>query len=78
VNKPKPQELTLSRIRQLEKELDRADKEIDFIIKKYYSTPGAQNVAGGIGQISKLHASLVELLAEKKRELMKKTQRKKP
>jgi hypothetical protein len=71
VNKKAPEKntITLSRIRQLEKELEKADAEMDVIIRKYYATPGAQNVGDGIGQISKLHATLVEQLADTKREL---------
>lgn len=66
--KPK---LTLKRIAELQKILEKADAEIDNIIQDYYVMPGGQNVAGGIGAISRLHAHLVEDLAGRKRELMK-------
>jgi hypothetical protein len=64
--------LTLERIKQLEHELDIIDMELDSIIQDYYSVPGAQNIAGNIGELSRTHALLVELLATKKRELMEK------
>lgn len=66
--KPK---LTLKRIAELQKILEKADAEIDSIIREFYMVPGGQNVAGGIGQISRMHAQLVEQLAERKRELLK-------
>lgn len=67
--------LTLERIGQLRKELEKADKEIDNIVKEFYAEPGAQNVGGNIGQISILHAELVEALAEKEREIKEKTKK---
>lgn len=72
--KPK---LTLKRIAELQKILEKADAEIDNIIQDYYVMPGGQNVAGGIGAISRLHAHLVEDLAARKRELMKELKGKK-
>jgi hypothetical protein len=62
--------LTLARIKEIEKILEKADKEIDAIIQAYYMVPGGQNVAGGIGRISRMHAELVEQLAQRKRELL--------
>lgn len=68
--KAKP--LTLERVVELQKQLEVCDKEIDAIIRKYYWLPGAQNTGGNIGELSRMHADLVQLLAEKKRELEKK------
>lgn len=62
--------LTLSRIRQIERELAIADVEINSIIATYYVAPGGQNIGGHIGEISKLHAQNVEQLADVKRELL--------
>lgn len=61
--------LTLKRCKELQKILETADVEIDAIIREYYFEPGGQNIAGGIGEISRTHAQLVEDLANKIREL---------
>ncbi len=58
--------LTPKRIKELEHELERIDAELDAIIRDYYQTPGAQNVGGNIGQLSRMHADLVEQLAKEK------------
>jgi len=62
--------ITLERCRVLEHELHIADVEIDDVIRTYYTEPGGQNVGGNIGEISRMHAQLVERLAEVKRGLM--------
>lgn len=64
--------LTLERINQLEHELHIIDHEIDDIIRTYYAVPEGQNIGGNIGPISVMHAQTVEMLAEKKRELLAK------
>ena len=59
--------LTPAKIADLEKRLEAADRELDSIIQTYYAAPGGQNVGGNIGELSRLHAQLVEQLAEEKR-----------
>jgi hypothetical protein len=64
--------LTLKRCREIRKQLENIDREIDGIIKEYYAAAGAQNVGGNISQLSKMHAQLVQQLADEMRELEKK------
>jgi tetrahydromethanopterin S-methyltransferase subunit G len=63
--------LTLKRCKEIQKTLETCDREIDSIIQEYYAPAGAQNIGGGIGSLSKLHAQLVQDLADKIRELEK-------
>jgi hypothetical protein len=63
--------LTLERCNELQKELELCDQEIDSIVQTYYLAEDSQNVGGNIGPISRLHADLVEQLAQRKRELVK-------
>ena len=63
--------LTPEKIKDLRKRLEAADREIDSIIQTYYSAPGAQNVGGNIGELSRWHAQLVGWLAEEKRKVTK-------
>jgi hypothetical protein len=64
--------LTIEKINDIEKRLEAADREIDSIIQKFYAAPGAQNMGGNIGEISRLHAQLVGQLSEEKRKLLTK------
>jgi len=64
--------LTLERCNELQKELKLCDREIDSIVQTYYMVEDGQNIGGNIADISRLHAKLVEQLAERKRELEKK------
>lgn len=68
--------LTLERCYEIRKILEQADVEIDSIVNEFYLQPGAQNVAGNIGEISQMHAQLVEDLANRIRELEKETGKK--
>jgi hypothetical protein len=63
--------LTLERCNEIQKELEQYDREIDSIVQTYYLAEDAQNIGGNIGTLSRMHASLVEQLAERKRELEK-------
>jgi len=63
--------LTPEKIKDLRKRLEAADREIDSIIQTYYSAPGAQNVGGNIGELSRWHAQLVGCFSEEKRKLQK-------
>jgi hypothetical protein len=63
--------LTKEKISDLRKRLEQCDREIDSIIQTYYAAPGAQNVGGNIPELSRLHAQLVEQLAEEERKLTK-------
>lgn len=65
--------LTLERCYEIRKILEAADVEIDSIIREFYYEPGGQNTGGDINSISKLHAQLVQDLADRIRELEKKT-----
>jgi len=61
--------LTLERCKQLQRQLENCDREIDGIIQDYYAAAGAQNIGGNIGQLSRTHAQLVQALADQIREL---------
>jgi tetrahydromethanopterin S-methyltransferase subunit G len=61
--------LTLKRCREIQKQLENIDREIDGIIKEYYAAAGAQNIGGSIGQLSRMHAQLVQDLSDQIREL---------
>ncbi len=63
--------LTLPRCKEIQRQLENIDREIDGIIQEFYAAPGAQNIGGNIAQISYTHAKLVESLAERIRELEK-------
>lgn len=64
--------LTLKRCREIRKQLENIDREIDGIIQEYYAAAGAQNIGGNIGPISRMHADLVQQLSDEMRELEKK------
>jgi hypothetical protein len=53
--------LTPARIKQLEREMEIIDVEIDNIVRDYYQAPNAQNVGGNIGQLSMFHAMVNRL-----------------
>jgi hypothetical protein len=64
-------------LRDIRKRLEHCDRELDSIIQEFYAAPGAQNTGGNIGDLSRLHAQLVEQLAEEERKLEKKEVKKK-
>ena len=63
--------LTLKRILQLENQLEAMDLELDRIIKEYYIDEDRSSLVGNIGQLIRLHAQLVDQLAEEKRKLLR-------
>ncbi len=63
--------LTLARCKEIQRQLENIDRELDGIIQEFYAAPGAQNIGGNIGQLSRMHAQLVQQLADTVRELEK-------
>lgn len=61
--------LTLARCKEIRRELETIDRELEQVLGEYYLKPNGQNVGGNIGQLSRMHAETVELLATKQREL---------
>jgi hypothetical protein len=64
--------LTLARCDEIRRELEKLDAELDSIVRDYYLVEHGQNIGGNIGQLSRMHAETVELLATKRRELEEK------
>jgi len=56
---------------QLENQLEAMDLELDRIIKEYYIDEDRSSLVGNIGQLIRLHAQLVDQLAEEKRKLLR-------
>jgi len=63
--------LTLKRIIQLENQLESIDLELDNIVKEYYGDE-RNTLVGDIGRLIKLHALVVDQLADEKRKLLHK------
>lgn len=61
--------LTLPRCKEIQRQLENIDRELDGIIQEFYMPAGAQNTEGNIRFLSRTHAKLVELLADRVREL---------
>ena len=56
---------------QLENQVEAMDLELDIIIKEYYIDEDRSSLVGNIGQLIRLHAQLVDQLAEEKRKLLR-------
>ena len=56
---------------QLENQLEAMDLELDRIVKEYYVDEDRTSLVGNIGQLIRLHAQLVDQLAEEKRKLLR-------
>jgi len=56
---------------QLENQLEAMDLELDRIVKEYYVDEDRTSLVGNIGHLIRLHALLVDQLAEEKRKLLR-------
>ena len=56
---------------QLENQLESIDLELDNIVKMYYVDEDRSSLVGNVGQLIRLHAQLVDQLAEEKRKLLR-------